>query len=388
MDFAEPEEIVLLRDNIRRFVTREIPPAMVAEWERTDVFPRELIRKLADELGICGLAVAEEFGGSGRQVVALTAAVEELSRFHSSLGTAYLMCASYAGLNITEAGSQEQKRRFLPGIVAGRTLFALGLSEPNVGADLARVETRARRDGERVIVKGAKRWTTGASIADYVYALVRSGDGADRRNSLSFVIVPTDAPGVTITDIDTMGARGVATCDVIFDDVEVPFANVVGGEAGWNNGWAMLAGPGLEVEKLQPSAVSLGAAEAAVAEAWQYSQERVQGGKRICAYQAIRHMLAEAQTRLQACRLMLRNAAWLVETHQPSAVATSMAKLFVTDTARDIALSCQQVMGAYGFARGYAMERLVRETIIGPIAGGSSNIQRNNIANLMKLPRE
>ena len=124
-------------------------------------------------------------------------------------------------------------------------------------------------------------------------------------------------------------------------------------------------------------------------EAWQYSQERVQGGKHICGHQAVRHVLADCQTKLQACRLMLQHAAWLVETGQPSAVATSMAKLFISENARDIAIDCQQyVMGAYGYATGFGMERYVRDILAVPIYGGSTAIQRNNIANLMKLPRD
>jgi alkylation response protein AidB-like acyl-CoA dehydrogenase len=186
-----------------------------------------------------------------------------------------------------------------------------------------------------------------------------------------------------------MGARGVPTNDVKLEDVEIPFENVVSGEKGWNNGWSILAGPALEVEKLVPTAMVLGQAEAAVEEAWVYSQQRVQGGRHICGHQAVRHVLADVQTKLQACRLMMRHAAWLVETKQPSAVATSMAKLFISENAKDIVLACQQyVMGAYGYAEGFSMERLVRDVLLAPIIGGSTAIQRNNVANLMKLPRE
>ena len=186
-----------------------------------------------------------------------------------------------------------------------------------------------------------------------------------------------------------MGGRGLPTNDVTFDHVEVPFDLVVGGEAGWNNAWSMLTGPALEIEKLAPTAIALGTAEAALEEAWEYSQQRVQGGKRICAHQAVRHVLADAQAKIQACRLMLANAAWLVETRRPSAAITSMAKLYVCETARDIVLNCQQyVMGAYGYAEGFNMERYVRDVLAAPIVGGSTAIQRNNIANLMSLPKD
>ena len=160
-------------------------------------------------------------------------------------------------------------------------MFALGLSEPNVGADLPSVETRAELRGDKVVVNGAKRWCSGASISQYVYALVRSGPAQERYRNLSFVIIPTDAPGVSMTSTGTMGIRGVPTNDVVFEDVEVPADNILGGPEGWNKGWSQLAGPTLEVEKLSPSAMALGLGEAAVEAAWAYSQERSQFGIKI-----------------------------------------------------------------------------------------------------------
>jgi alkylation response protein AidB-like acyl-CoA dehydrogenase len=223
---------------------------------------------------------------------------------------------------------------------------------------------------------------------DYIYALVRSGSASDRRRNLSFVLIPTAAAGVSVTVLSAMGHNGVPLADVIFDDVQLTIDDVVGGEAGWNNGWAVLAGPALEVEKLGPPSIALGIAEAALDEAWAYSQQRVQGGKRICGHQAVRHVLSNSRTQLQAARLMLSHAAWLVQEERPSAVATSMAKLFVTETAKEVTLACQQVMGAYGYAHGFQMQRYVRDVLPIPIYGGSSAIQRNNIANLLLLPRE
>ena len=388
MDFQESEEIQALRDTLRRVVARECPPEDVSKWDREDLIPREMALKLA-ELGIFGLCIPEEYGGLGREVIGLSVATEELARASSAISSLFHMGASYAGLNIAESGSEEQKQRFLPDILEGKMLFAYGLSEPDVGADLADVKTRAEIQGDRVVINGFKRWTSGADIADYIYNLVRSGPPEARRENLSFVLIPTDAEGVSITRLAGMGSNGCALADVALDNVEIPLENIVGGEACWNRGWSMLAGPALEIEKLGPCAISLGIAEGALAEAWQYSQERKQGGKRICGHQAVRHVLSEAQTKLQACRLMMNHAAWLVQTGQPSATATCMAKLFITENAKEIVLSCQQsVMGAYGYAHGFNMERCVRDVLGPTIYGGSSAIQRNNIANLMKLPRE
>lgn len=388
MDFAESEEITSLRETIRRFCQKEFPPEMVAKWDAEDHIPRSVMDKLAT-LGLCGLCVPEEYGGMGRQVVAMTVTMVELARHTNALAGLFNMNASYGALNVAESGSEEQKKRLLPGLLEGKILFAYGLSEPDVGADLANVKTRAERKGDRVIVNGMKRWTSGADLADYIYALVRTGPVEDKRKNITFLLIPTNARGLTMTKLHTMGSNGTAAHDVMFDNVEIPAENIMGGDKGWNNAWSLLAGPALEVEKLGPSCIALGLAEAAMAEAWEYSQQRVQGGKRICGHQAVRHVLSDCQTKLQACRLMLMNAAWLVETGQPSAVATSMAKMFVSENAKEIILSCQQyVMGAYGYAKGFNMERIVRDILAVPIYGGSTAIQRNNIANLMKLPRE
>jgi len=165
-------------------------------------------------------------------------------------------------------------------------------------------------------------------------------------------------------------------------------ANIVGGSEMWNRGWSLLAGRALDVEKIEITAVTFGIAQAAVEEAWEYAGQRRQFGKPISAHQAIRHDLADARTKLEACRLMLYRAAWLANENKPCSVETSMAKLFVADTAVEIALICQRVMGAYGLAEGYDMERNVRDLLGMPIVGGSSNMQKNNIANRLGLATE
>lgn len=387
MNFAEAEETVALRNMLRRYLADHCSREKAEEWDRNDFIPRDELRKLG-ELGICGICVPEEYGGLGSNVMGMVATIEELARFSAGLATYYGMCAVAAGFNIAASGSDEQKRRILPGVVKGDLAFSYGLSEPGVGADLGEVTTRADRMGNRIIINGAKRWTSGASMNEYILTLVRSGPQEARRNNLSFVLVPTNAPGVTIKELGSMGHNGTPLTDVSLDDVTLSIEDVVGGEAGWNRGWSLLAGPALESEKLVSPAIALGIAEAALAEAWDYSQQRIQGGKRICGHQTIRHALADARTELQACRLMLMHAAWQVQARLPSAVATSMAKLFVAERAKTVTLACQQqVMGAYGYANGFHMQRYVRDVLAVPIYGGSSAIMRNNIANLLSLPR-
>jgi len=385
----EPEHITMLRETLRRFVQAEMPAERVRQWDREHRFPPELFRKLAD-LGVCGLTIDEEYGGQGRDLVAAVAVIEELCRGGAFLAGPFIHCAFYGAINIGENGSEAQRRELLPKLARGELLFAYGLSEPEVGGDLASVTTTAERsaDGREIVVNGFKRWCTGADWTDYIYCLVKSDREAPRYKNLSFVLIPPETPGVRIHPIEHANLRYTLSSDVLFEDVRIPVENIVGGEASWNRGWRMLAGRALDVEKIEITAVTFGIAQAAVEEAWTYAQQRRQFGKPISAHQAVRHDLAEARTKLEACRLMLYRAAWLAQTGQPCSVETSMAKLFVADTAVEIALVCQQILGAYGLAEGHDMERHVRDLLGMPIVGGSSNMQKNNIANRLGLASE
>ncbi len=384
--FQEPEHIAILRDTVRRFVDNEMPRELAQAWDRDDHYPRDVFAKLC-ELGVAGLTVPEEFGGAGRDITATMVVIEELARRSMAVAVPYIMCACYGGMNIDEVGSAAQKQALLPKLAAGELLFAYGITEPDAGSDVASVRTSARREGNlgSVVINGAKRFCSGANIADYIYAVVKSDADAPRYENLSLVLIPTDAPGITIEPQNAMGIKGASTCDVTFEDVEVPAENIVGGEDGWNTGWQKIVGPGLDVEKIEVAALALGVAAAAVDDAWEYAQERKQFGKPVSAFQSIRHMLADCKTKLQACRLMTYHAAWLLDQKKPASVETSMAKLFVCDTGKDIVLTCQQVMGAYGYIKDFDMERYVRESLVMPIFGGSSAIQKNNIANRLRL---
>ena len=386
MNFDEGEIVTSLRDSLERFVEREMPRSAAQDWDARNHFPREVHRKLAD-LGVLGLTIPEEYGGLGRDIVATMVVIEELSRRSLAVSVPYIMAACYAGMNIEECGTEEQKRELLPRIVSGDLLFAYGLTEPDAGADLASVKTRAERDGDVLRINGSKRFCSGANIADYIYTLVRTGPAEERHRNLSFVLVPTDAPGVTITKIESMGMKGAATTDVSFDNVEVPIANLVGGEAGWNAGWKMLVGPGLDVEKLEVAAIGIGIARAALDDAWAYAQERRQFGRAIGEFQSIQHKLADMQTQVHAARLVLYHAAWLANERRSCSAETSMAKLFATEIAKTVALECQTILGAYGYVKDFDAERYVRDALLMPIIGGSSAVQRNNIFKLVGARR-
>jgi len=387
VNFDESEQITMLRESLRRFLDKELSREEARQFDQTMEFPREKFKKLC-ELGVTGLTTPEEYGGMGVDILAAIVTVEELARRGTSLAGPFIHCAFYGAMNILENGSENQKRELLPKLASGEILFAYGLSEPDVGGDLASAGVTATldEDGKTVTINGTKRWCTGAHIADYIYTLVRSGPREERYKNLSLVLVPLELPGLSIVDIDHTGLRYTETTDVIFEDVSVPVENIVGGMDCWNRGWKMLAGRSLDVEKLEITAVAFGITCAAVEDAWQYAQERKQFGSRICGHQSVRHALVDAKTKLEACRHMLYHAAWLANEGRDCSIESSMAKLFVADTAVEIVLSCQRVMGAYGYAREYDMERYVRDILCMPMVGGSSNMQRNNIANRLRLP--
>jgi alkylation response protein AidB-like acyl-CoA dehydrogenase len=378
MNFAETDVVRELRETLERFVAKEMPRSLAAKWDKENYFPRDVFRKLA-ELGVMGLTVPEEYGGAGRDIVATMVVIEELSRRSLAVSVPYIMAACYAGMNLEECATEEQKRELLPRVVDGSLIFAYGLTEPDVGADLASVKTRAERVGNVVRINGAKRFCSGAAISDYIYTLVRTGPEDARYKSLSMVLIPHTTKGVTITTIEGLGMKGAATTDVTFEDVEVPAWNVIGGDDGWNRGWPMLIGPGLDVEKLEVAAVGVGIARAAFDDAWEYAFQRQQFGKTISNYQSVQHKLADMKTQLHAARLMLYHASWMADNRMPAGVETSMAKLFATEVAKSVALESQTIFGAYGYVKDFDTERYVRDALLLPIIGGSSAVQRNNI---------
>ena len=386
MNYQEADHIRMLREMLQKFVENEMPRELAREWDQTNEYPAEVFAKLA-ELGVTGMTVPEEYGGSGRDIQATMITIEELSKRSMAVAVPYIMATCYAGMNLVECGNEAQKADMLPRVASGDLLFAYGLTEPDVGADLASVRTTVVRDGDELVINGSKRFCSGAEICDYIYTLACSDKDGERYQNLSFVMIPPKSEGVTIERIATMGMHGAATTDVTFNNVRVPASLLMGGDEGWNNGWKMLAGPGLDVEKLEVAAIAIGVAAAAVEDAWKYSQERQQFGKPICTYQSIRHKLADMQTKLHAARLMTYHAANLLQQGQAAGVETSMTKMFATETAKELALECQTIMGAYGYVKEFDAERYVREAIVLPIFGGSTAIHLNNISNWMGLPK-
>ena len=380
----EPGHVTEIRRQLSRWVAEKMPREKRREWDKAATWDRALFREIA-QMGLIGLTIPEEYGGQGEDIYAAAAVIDELCQGGSSMAGPYIHAAFYGGLNISENGSEEQKEALLPKLARGEIFLAYGLSEPNVGGDLPSVETRVERKDGELIIKGAKRWCTGADWADYIYCLCRSGEPGDRHGNLTFVLVPTNAKGVTMQAIEHANLRYTHSMDVYLDDVRLPESAIVGGPEKWNQGWQALAGRTLDVEKIEITAVAYGIARAALEEAWKYAGERVQFGKPIGKHQAVAHKLVTARTKLAACRHMLYHAAWLASEGQPCSAETAMAKLYVADTGAEIGLACQQVIGAYGLSDAYDIERNLRDLLSMPIVGGSSDMQKNNLARMWRL---
>lgn len=381
---SEPGHVTEIRRQLQRFVAEKMPREKRREWDKAHTWDRDLWKEFA-AMGLIGLTIPEEYGGMGEDIYAAAAVIDELCQGGTSMAGPFIHAAFYGGLNITENGSDAQKAEMLPKIAAGEMFLCYGLSEPNVGGDLPSVETRVVRDGDEIVINGAKRWCTGADWSDYIYCLCRSGEVGERHGNLTFVLVPTKAAGVTMQPIEHSNLRYTDSMDVYLDDVRLPASAIVGGPDKWNKGWAALAGRALDVEKIEITSVAYGCARAALDEAWQYAKDREQFGKPISKHQAIAHKLVSARTKLQACRHMLYHAAWLAGEGEPCSVETGMAKLYVADTGLEIGLAAQQVIGAYGLSDAYDIERNVRDLLGMPIVGGSSDMQKNNLAKLLRL---
>jgi len=329
-------------------------------------------------LGLLGLNIPEAYGGAGVDAVSAAIAVEELGW---GCGSTALAIAAHNGLGcapIALYGSEALQQRFLPGLASGKAgLAALALTEPGAGSDLqGGVQTRAVRQGDEWVIRGAKMWCTNASLADVIVTLVRTGSGGGS-HSLSLVAVPTKTPGLSVGPAEKkMGLMGSPTHAVTYDDVCVPYENLVGPEGrGLQETLAVLDGGRVGI-----GALAVGLAQAAMDHAIAYAKERHTFGKPIAEHQAIQWMLADAATHIHAARLMVYHAAWLKGQGRPYSQEASMAKLFATEMAERVCRDAIQVHGGYGYSREYPVERIYRDARLMTIGEGSSEIQRLIIA--------
>jgi alkylation response protein AidB-like acyl-CoA dehydrogenase len=329
------------------------------------------------ELGWYGLQIDEEYGGSGGSFLDATLFLEEITRAQIPVAGYGVTLIVVGALN--KYGTEDQKRDLLGRVVRGGTL-AIAMSEPEAGSDVANLKTRARRDGDEYVLDGAKMWCSYAHEASHVLVVCRTGEG-ERHEDMSMILVPREADGFTITPISTLG--GEETNELHLDGVRVPAEALVGREGG---GWLQLMA-GLNYERTILAATALGLAQRAFDDALAYAKERRQFGRPIGSFQAISHKFADLATELAQVRLLVRWVARLTDEDPQRMLPqeASMAKLAATELAKRCALEGMQIMGGYGYATEYPMERHLRAAVVGTIYGGTSEIQKNIIAKTLGL---
>ncbi len=380
MSIELSDEQVAFREAIRDFAARECGTQEQREQLTkgyTDFQNMELYRRLG-ELGWLGAAIPEAYGGSGGGMVDLCILLEEIG--HGQIPAGEFGISSIVAGAYERFGTEEQKQEILAGIAKGN-VEAIAMSEPEAGSDVGSLTCRAERANGSYILNGQKTWISGAHNAAHILVIARSDRSGTKHEGLTMISVPADAEGLEIRPIETMGGREVN--DLFFTDCEIPADRVLGQEG---QAWTQLMA-GLNVERLILAAMMLGIGQRAFDDVLAYVKERKQFGKPIGSFQTISHRIADLATELECCRLLVYDVAQKVDS-DPSQMLpreASMAKLKVTETAKKVALEGMQMMGGYGYASEYDMERHVRATLVSTIYGGTSEIQREIVAKTFGL---
>ena len=380
MEFAFTEEQNLLRDSVRKLMQKHATPEYVRMHDRERTYPEDLFQAFA-AAGLLGLPFPEEYGGAGGSLLDMTIVAEEIARVSADLVMAYTGNI-FCGLNLLRKGSDEQKRHWLPKLTAGEIKLSISMSEPDAGSDIGAMRTTATRDGNQWVINGQKIWASMAGAPGNVISLyVKTDPKAHYRQGMSLFLVDNDAPGLKLRKLDMLGRRSTGTYELTFDNVRVPPDRLVGGE---NKGWDVVMS-GLQVERAASSAGNVGAAQGIIDLALQYAKDRTQFGRPIGANQAIAHLLADMATEVEAARTLMWRAAWLVSNGKDALREITMAKLFTSETYVKVANQAMQVFGGFGYCEEFDMARHFRDARASTIAAGTSQIQRNLIANLMGL---
>ncbi|MBC7387088.1 MAG: acyl-CoA dehydrogenase family protein [Cryobacterium sp.] len=370
--FTDTEVQAELRSLTRKFAENEIRPIVEAD-EESGTFRPEIIAKLGS-LGLTGIPVPEAYGGAGLGYAEYAVVIEELAR----VSCAYAISVAVTGLPqmiLASAGTEEQKKRFIPRLSSGEAIGAFSLSEASSGSDAGSLRTTAKRDGEHYVLNGTKLWTTQADSAETLLLMARTGGlGA---SGVSAFIVEKGMPGMTMGKRERkMGLHISHTMEVLLENVRVPVENRVGAEGeGFKVAMTALNGGRITI-----AATGVGVARAALEVAVKHSKEREQFGQPIAEFQGISFLIAEMQTEIDAADLLVRRAAALRDAEKPFAVEASMAKLFATDTAMRVATDCVQILGGSGYTQDFPVERYMREAKILQIVEGTNQIQKVIIA--------
>ena len=377
------EEHELLRRSIRAFVDKEVTPH-VGEWEDAGRIPRSFWRRLG-ELGFLGLEFPTEYGGGGGDFVASVVLGEEMARCRSG-GVAFsvLVHTDMSSPWLTRYGTEAQKRRYLPGIIAGERVCALGITEPGTGSDMAALSTRAIRRGDTYFVTGSKIFITNGVYGDLYFVAARTAPGTPERrhDGLSMFLVERGLPGFTVSrKLDKMGMRASDTAELSFQDCPVPAENLLGVEG---RGFRQLA-TGLQRERIMAAVLALSAATQALDDTLGYLRERTAFGEPLAARQVLRHRVADLATELEAARQLVYHAVRLYAAGADCVREVSMAKLFATEVANRVAYEVVQLHGGYGYMREFSVEGFFRDVRLWTIASGTSEIMREIIAKRLPL---
>ncbi|HWL88577.1 MAG TPA: acyl-CoA dehydrogenase family protein [Polyangiaceae bacterium] len=375
MDFSFSEHHTLLRQSVRDFVQAEVRPR-ARQWDREERFPHEIVPKLA-EMGLLGIRIPEEYGGSGMDTVSYAICVEETARVDGSLA---LTLASHNGLgtgHILTFGNEQQKRRYLPRAARGEWLAAWALTEPASGSDSASLRTTARRDGDGWIINGTKMFITQGSVGGFCVVLARTNPDASKQKGITAFIVDRGTKGFAASKhLEKLGCRSSDTVELSFEDVYVSDSQRLGEvDCGFSDTMQIL-----DRGRVSIAAMALGLGQGALEMAVKYAKDRKQFGNPIADYQAIKWMLADTKTELDAASLLTYRAAWLADQKQPYSREASMAKLFSSEAGTRACNRALQIHGGYGYTREFDVERHLRDVKICEIGEGTSEVQRMVIA--------
>ena len=379
MEFTLSDEHVALRATLRRFFAKESPTDVVYELDRSETFPAETYKKMAD-LGLCGMTIPEEYGGTPLDEIGKCIVAEEMQRAAGHLCYAFMACIGFCARGIDQFGTQDQKERYLPGIADGSIRFAMALTEPDSGSDLGSLRTSGKRTATGWVVNGQKVFSTGADTADFLFTLIRTDPDAKGARGLTAVVIPRTTAGVTVRPLKKLAAQAVHTCEIFFDDVEVHDDAVIGEPSGG----ARIVFSLLDAERVLVGAQGIGIAQGALDFALRYASERKQFNEAIIDFQAVGHMIADMAMDVEAARLVVYHAAWKLESGQSASKEAAMAKIVGSEAGTRCALKGMQVLGGYSYMVEYPMERWFRECKLYEIAGGSNQILRNVLVGQLK----
>ena len=370
MNFELNENQLMITQMVRDFAEKEIKPHF-KKWDEEEIFPVETMKKMG-ELGLLGIYIPEEYGGSGFGYFEYATALMELGKVCGGVGLSVAAHNSLCTGHIYYHGTEEQKKKYLPKLSSGEFIGAWGLTEPNTGSDAMRMKTTAVKEGEYWVINGAKNWITHGMSGDVAVVLVRTGDLLDS-NGITAFIVEKGTPGFSAVKIkDKFGVRASETAELIFDNVRLHESQVIG-QVGQGFKQAMQI---LDGGRVSIAALSCGVARGAYEAALKYAKEREQFGQPISNFQAIGFKLADMATEIEAAELLTFQAAYLKNNKQPMTKEGAFAKYFSSEVSVKCGNEAMQIMGGYGYTKEYPAEKFLRDARLMTIGEGTSEIQK------------